>query len=399
MFSRTLKAKKLPDDGPRNGWHETLPPPPPARVVEGRIKVDFAVIGAGTCGCAVARRLGELRPDESVVLVEASRVGYGTSGRNAGFMLDYHSHGGEKHLEASADADLKGVSDGLDRVNIPWTALDRDGLEEITGTRFYGRGVRAGGSALVQPAAMMRGLAATLPHNVTLYEESPVTELSTKGGFRLVCPEGIIEAKQVILCTNLFAEEMGVFKHRIVPLATFASLTRPLTDQEMAQVGSGGEFGLLPANANGSTVRLTQDRRIFMRNSLHYAREKRFPPELMAEVENNHQQSIIRRWPDLARVEFVGTWGGVLGFTRNEGSAFGAVGDGLWALAAADTGPMTKGAIGGKLLAELICGVDSELLQVMLSLPKAGLLPPDPILRFIVDRRIGDYAASGPGER
>jgi glycine/D-amino acid oxidase-like deaminating enzyme len=439
MFSRTLKAKKLPDDGPRNGWHETLPPPPPARVVEGRTKVDFAVIGAGTCGCAVARRLGELRPDESVALVEASRVGYGTSGRNAGFMLDYHSHGGEKHLEAaqknsrlrtagtaylrelvqshqiqcnwsdwgriyvaaeaSADTDLKGVSDGLDRVNIPWTALDRDDLEEITGTRFYGRGVRAGGSALVQPAAMMRGLAATLPHNVTLYEESPVTELSTKGGFRLVCPEGIIEAKQVILCTNLFAEEMGVFKHRIVPLATFASLTRPLTDQEMAQVGSGGEFGLLPANANGSTVRLTQDRRIFMRNSLHYAREKRFPPELMAEVENNHRQSIARRWPDLAGVEFVGTWGGVLGFTRNEGSAFGAVGDGLWALAAADTGPMTKGAIGGKLLAELICGVDSELLQVMLSLPKAGLLPPDPILRFIVDRRINDYATSRPDER
>ena len=439
MFSRTLKAKKLPDDGPRNGWHETLPPPPPARVVEGRIKVDFAVIGAGTCGCAVARRLGELRPDESVALVEASRVGYGTSGRNAGFMLDHHSHGGENHLEAaqknsrlrtagtaylrqlvqshqiqcnwsdwgriyvaaeaSADADLKGVSDGLDRVKFPWTALDRDGLEEITGTRFYGRGVRAGGSALVQPAAMMRGLAATLPHNVTLYEESPVTELSTKGGFRLVCPEGIIEAKQVILCTKLFAEEMGVFKHRIVPLATFASLTRQLTDQEMAQVGSGGEFGLLPANANGSTVCLTQDRRIFMRNSLHYAREKRFPPELMAEVENNHRQSIIRRWPDLAGVEFVGTWGGVLGFTRNEGSAFGAVGDGLWALAAADTGPMTKGAIGGKLLAELICSVDSELLQVMLSLPKAGLIPPDPILRFIVDRRTNDYAASGPGER
>ncbi|MDE0880927.1 MAG: hypothetical protein OSB00_20060, partial [Sphingomonas bacterium] len=112
-----------------------------------------------------------------------------------------------------------------------------------------------------------------------------------------------------------------------------------------------------------------------------------------------HRQSIIRRWPDLAGVEFVGTWGGVLGFTRNEGSAFGAVGDGLWALAAADTGPMTKGAIGGKLLAELICGVDSELLQVMLSLPKAGLIPPDPILRFIVDRRINDYAASGPGER
>ena len=66
---------------------------------------DFAVIGAGTCGCAVARRLGELRPGDTVALVEATRVGYGTSGRNAGFMLDHHSHGGMRHFEAARKND------------------------------------------------------------------------------------------------------------------------------------------------------------------------------------------------------------------------------------------------------------------------------------------------------
>ncbi|MBT3535937.1 MAG: FAD-binding oxidoreductase [Rhodospirillaceae bacterium] len=167
----------------------------------------------------------------------------------------------------------------------------------------------------------------------------------------------------------------------------------------MGQVGSEGEFGLLPANANGSTVRLTLDGRILMRNTLHYARSKRFPPELMAEVADNHRQSITRRWPGLADVEFVGTWGGILGFTRNEGTVFGAIGAGLWALMSADAAPMPKGAIGGKLLAEHICGVDSELLEVMLSLPKAAILPPDPILRFVVNREIDKTAASGPGER
>ena len=60
---------------------------------------------------------------------------------------------------------------------------------------------------------------------------------------------------------------------------------------------------------------------------------------------------------------------------------------------------MTKGAIGGKLLAEHICGVDSELLEIMLSLPKAAFLPPDPILRFVVNREIDKVAATGPGER
>jgi len=439
MFSRSRRARKLPDDGPRNGWYETLPPPGPARRVEGAVKADFAVIGAGTCGCAVARRLAELRPDDRIVLVEATRVGYGTSGRNAGFMLDHHSHGGMKHFEAaskndrlfaagtaylrelvqqhqiqcdwsdwariyvaaetSAEGALKSVADGFDKLGVPWRRFDRDGLEEITGTRFYRSGVRADGSALVQPAAMMRGLASTLPINVTLYEESPVTEVATRGGFRLVCPEGTIEAKQVILANHVFAEELGFLKHRIVPLASFASLTRPLTDTEMGQVGSEGEFGLLPANANGSTVRLTLDGRILMRNTLHYARSKRFPPELIAEVADNHRQSIARRWPDLANVEFVGTWGGILGFTRNEGTVFGTIGTRLWAVMTTDAAPMTKGAISGKLLAEHICGVDSELLEIMLSLPKAAILPPDPILRFVVNREIDKVAATGPGER
>ena len=146
-------------------------------------------------------------------------------------------------------------------------------------------------------------------------------------------------------------------------------------------------------------MRLTLDGRILMRNSLHYARSKRFPPALMEEVADNHRRSIARRWPDLGEVDFAGTWGGILGFTRNEGAVFGAVRDGLWAVMSCDAAPMTKGAIGGKLLAEHICGEESELLRVMLSLPRAALLPPDPILRFAVHRKIGRIAAAGPGER
>ena len=61
--------------------------------------------------------------------------------------------------------------------NFVFPELDSETGGKITGSRFYRRGVRAKGSALVQPAAMMRGLAAALPINVTLYEESPVIEL------------------------------------------------------------------------------------------------------------------------------------------------------------------------------------------------------------------------------
>jgi len=99
MFSRAKKTKKPPGDDATTGLYGSLPPPA-ARVADEQMAIDFAVIGAGTCGNAVPRRLGELRPDKRVAMVEATRLGYGTSGRDAGFMLDHHSHGGMHHLEA-----------------------------------------------------------------------------------------------------------------------------------------------------------------------------------------------------------------------------------------------------------------------------------------------------------
>ena len=75
------------------------------------------------------------------------------------------------------------------------------------------------------------------------------------------------------------------------------------------------------------------------------------------------------------------------------------VSDGLWAIVSPDAAPMTKGTIDGKLLAELICGVDSGSLQITLSLSNAALLPTDPILRSAVDRTIANFAQTGPGER
>lgn len=438
-FAGTRKARRLPDDGVRNGWYETLPAPPPARVIAGEIKADWAVIGAGACGLAAARRLGELRPDDRIVVVEAMRVGYGTSGRNAGFMLSHHSHGGVKHIEAGrrsdrlftaghawlretvqqhqircdwsdwgqiyvsagaeGEAHLDAVAAGFAALDVPYTTIGPDEIEAITGTRFYSRGVRLAGSALVQPAAMMRGLGTTLPANVTLYEDSPVTELRAEGGFRLTCPDGEVVARKLILANHVFAEEMGFRRHRVVPIATFASLTRPLTAEEKTHVGSEGQFGLLPASPNGSTVRLTLDGRILMRNTLWYARAKRYGDGLIAAVAGRHRDSIRARWPALADVPFVATWGGIMGFTRNEGGVWGEIGKDLYAVLTTDAAPMTRGTAAGKLLAEDLCGIDSEELRIMKSVPKAALLPPDPILRFVATRRIAGFERNEPGER
>lgn len=435
----TRKPRKLPYDGVKNGWYATLPDPAPARVLSGDLNADWAVLGGGVCGLSFARRLAELRPDDSIIVIEGMRVGYGTSGRNAGFMLSHHSHGGIKNLDAAKNSDrlfgtgrnylrdiveqhqircswsdwgqiyvsastpgeshLDDVASGFDTLGIGNESIDQDQLEEITGTRFYNRGVRVDGGSLVQPAAMMRGLGETLPPNVTLFEDSPVTEIRSDGGFTLVTSGGTVRAPKLTVATNLFAEEMGFKRHRVVPIASFGSLTRPLTDDEKKKVGSAGEFGLLPASPNGSTVRLTQDGRILMRNTLWYARSKRFEDDLIAKMESRHRQSIAERWPGLGDVEFDGTWGGIMAFTRNEGTVWGEIADNLYILMTTDTAPMTRGTALGKLLAEDLSGVDSEELRIVKKMPQAAFLPPDPILNFVVQRRIRGIERDEAGEK
>jgi len=50
-------------------------------------------------------------------------------------------------------------------------------------------------------------------------------------------------------------------------------------------------------------------------------------------------------------------------------------------------------------LAEQFSGIDSEELRILQLVPKAALLPPDPILRFVAERGIRKFEAREAVER
>lgn len=436
---RRWKTRALPERGEASGWYEALPEPPPESTrVEGRVDCDWAIVGAGACGLAVARRLGELRHQDTIVLIDAARIGYGASGRNAGFMLNHNTHGEVKNLEidrrnaalgaagvdylrrlvqenripcqwsewgrlyvaadGGGDTHLTRLAESYRRLDAPFSWIEPGRLRDMLGTSFYRRAIHAPGSALVQPAALMRGLGATLPGNVRVFEESPVLAISHGAPLQLTCPEGVVLARNLILANSVFAEETGVVRWRVVPIATYASLTRPLHRDERAHLGSGDEFGLLPADPNGSTLRLTRDHRLLVRNTFSYARTKRIDPREVDRAGRLHREALRRRWPDLAEVPFASTWGGMLGFTRNDGTLFGRVADRVHVVISSDAGPVARGTAAGKLLAEHLCGVRSELLEVMRSLPRAAMLPPDPFLGMMVRHRLRRIERDGAGE-
>ena len=88
-----------------------------------------------------------------------------------------------------------------------------------------------------------------------------------------------------------------------------------------------------------------------------------------------------------------------MAFTRNEGTVWGELSDGLYVLVTTDTAPMTRGTALGKLLAEDLADVDSEELRALKAAPQAAFVPPDPIQKFYAERRINAIDRDEAGER
>lgn len=434
-----LKPSVIPAHDDSNGWWEILTPATPPLVLKGKQRVRTAVIGGGICGISVAQRLAELCPDDSICVVDAERIGNGASGRNAGFMLDMHAHGEPKKLdilrrnlklwEAGLDSfrqkvqqwqiqcdwtesgryygaagsiglkRLKNIARTLDILGREHSTLSEDAMHERFATSFYQQGVHAEGSALVNPAALMRGLAAHLPTNVDCYESSPITGFEQQGsGYRLLSANGEIIADRVVLAAGVFLKEFGVADVNYVPMATYGSLSAPLDDGQFDVFNKLASFGILGASENGSTIRLTEDRRLMVRNHFHFEAGHPASNSKVADISSLHTKAMLARWPALKGLTFEHSWGGIMAFTRNNGSVFGEMRKNLYAILTNDVSPMTRGEAAGKLLAEYMEGQDSELLSVQLSIPEASKVPARPMLDVGVAMKLGYLRFVAGGE-
>jgi len=232
-----------------------------------------------------------------------------------------------------------------------------------------------------------------MPGEVGLREESPSTGLQRDGhgGWLLQGRQGTIRTEQLLLGTSIFTQEFGYLRNRLLPVMTFASWTRPLSDGELAAYGGQLDWGLTPADHAGTTVRMTQDRRLIIRNTYkHVPKYGKSTSDAMREsVRADHRKAFLARFPQLADVPFSHTWGGVYAISRNFTNFFGELEPGVFASACDNGVGAAWGTISGTLLAEMAVGSDSAQLrdiQAVTGMP--SLNPPEPFLGLGVRSRI-----------
>ncbi|MGD8205485.1 NAD(P)/FAD-dependent oxidoreductase [Pantoea sp. FN0305] len=432
----------LPFNQNISGWLSQYPQPHLFPALTSLIDADWVVIGAGYAGLAFARRLATLKPAWKIAVLEAGTAYESASGRNSGFIIglphnigsstaelkkahayrqllqagmqrlkglvDKHhiecewESAGKYHCQVAAGQEkiLQRYCSSLEQMAEDYQLLNSDALQEKLGTRFYHKAIFTPNTVLVNPALLISGLAATLPDNVSLWYHSPALTIDYHQGVTVYTATGAVRAKKAMLGTNALSGHLLPGLRRQAAMATFASLTPPLTQQQLARLPKMDSWGLTPVNAiAGATLRFTQDRRFLIRQHVIPALQGMISARQTQQAARLHSQLFHKIYPQLKDVAFSHCWSGTISVTRNGAPQWGRINKYLYTAGGCNGAGISKQTIAGELLADYAVGEDNPLLAEMQALGKANWLPPSPVLNIAINGALQKERWLGKKER
>ena len=419
------------------GWVHTTSKAPVFPKLQADRQVDWVIVGAGFTGLSAACRIAELRPQDSILLLDAEAAGKGASSRNSGYIVDITLNDGGSTLADEKTQLTKNKLNraGLDllrnrvekyKINCDWDEsgkfhcaadsrnfsklqnfekfLQRNRLDhqrwtkaelsERLGTDYYQQAIQTKSGVLVNPAGLVNGLIKNLPTSVELFEHTPVTKIDEGDSIRLTTPEATIRADRVIIAVNASMPKNGIKTNRVFPLTLTASLSRQLTIEEYQAIGKPAPWGVLSASSMGATVRLTNDHRILVRNTVEW-----WPGMTMhaAELEKRRARNLNglrKRFPHLTELDMEFTWSGNVCISRNSKPVFEQKKN-LFLAGCYNAGGIAMGSLFGKLIVDLALDRPSLELEQVLTQDKPAINPPRPFFdiglqtRLAVNRFLG----------
>ncbi len=259
---------------PQTLWHATSAPMAGLGGLRGAVEADLLVVGGGFSGLSTA--LHAATSGLRVVLLEANRIAWGATGRNAGFVVPNFAKVDPDSIRATlgdqaeplirmaaGSADLvfdlirqyaidcdarqtgwiqpshseAAFAKAKDRVRQwselarPVALLSRAEVTRLTGVEGWLGGWTDMSGGILNPVEFARGLArAALAAGAQVFETSPVTDLRRLGtDWRATTPGGQVTARRVVLATNAYAGQLWPGLARsFFPLRVFQVATQPL---------------------------------------------------------------------------------------------------------------------------------------------------------------------------
>lgn len=367
-------------------WLDQPDRPDPLEELRGEQRCELLIVGGGYTGMWAALQARERHPELDVILIEATEIGDGASGRNGGFLSCSLTHGStnaDVHFPGEKDAlyelgrqNLKEFVETLERHQIDaryepvgsltvttrpeqnegkaeWVEaqreagkdlvwFDREAIQEEIHSPTYLGGVwyREQRDGLVDPASLCWGLKkAILALGVRIFEATPLLSMDRCfDGMKVECPNGTIRCQKVLMGTNAFRNPIPRARRSVIPVWDYVVATEPLTPEQLQQIGWQRRQGLSNEANMFHYYRLTHDNRIVWGgggNVCYYYGSRTDagvadPPDRFAKLSSE----FFETFPQLAGIRFSHRWSGIIASTTRFCMAPGVAYDGRvsWAI-------------------------------------------------------------------
>lgn len=328
---------------------------------------DVVIIGAGITGLSTAYWLEKEDPNLKVAIVEKSRVAFGASGRNAGFvtcgsvehfsrMINKHGleqaleiwrfsetnlrllqeeivQGDAKKMEFENDgafslaaqeneyAELKKTSEIMSGFKIPTEILTQQDVSKRLGATGFVGGIKYLGDSSTNPVKLLEAMRAKIKAPIFEGVEAFKIDSLPDGTKLLKTDSGDFESSMVVLALNGYSAIMHpYFKDKIYPTRAQCLMTEPVPRFMEGPCYANFYLDYFRQIPTGELL-IGGFRQIDKANEVGYSDET-------TEIIQNSLHSFVQTYlPKLSQAKVTHRWSGLMGFAKDGEPLVGSIPD------------------------------------------------------------------------